>query len=162
MPTSRRLASPCGSARLAPRPPAPGFRRGGYQGWGCVHTALPIKNPFRTRFGGRKRGFRGSVRRECRIRAALCLCYFYTTFSKARQITCNLSPCEAQFSRLSRALPAHGRIAEQWPSGRRRTPGKCVYVKSVSRVRIPPAPPPASEKIEFSSQGSPVPINAPR
>ena len=26
---------------------------------------------------------------------------------------------------------------ERWPSGRRRTPGKCVYAKSVSRVRIP-------------------------
>ena len=30
---------------------------------------------------------------------------------------------------------------ERWPSGRRRTPGKCVYAKSVSWVRIPPAPP---------------------
>lgn len=31
--------------------------------------------------------------------------------------------------------------AEGWPSGRRRAPGKCVYVKSVSWVRIPPHPP---------------------
>ena len=29
---------------------------------------------------------------------------------------------------------------ERWPSGRRRTPGKCVY-GNVSRVRIPPSPP---------------------
>ena len=28
-------------------------------------------------------------------------------------------------------------IKERWPSGRRRTPGKCVNAKSVSRVRIP-------------------------
>ncbi len=28
----------------------------------------------------------------------------------------------------------------RWPSGRRRTPGKCVY-GNVSRVRIPPSPP---------------------
>ena len=33
------------------------------------------------------------------------------------------------------------RHAERWPSGRRRTPGKCVYGNPVSRVRIPPAPP---------------------
>ena len=30
--------------------------------------------------------------------------------------------------------------SEKWPSGRRRTPGKCVY-GNVSRVRIPPSPP---------------------
>jgi hypothetical protein len=29
---------------------------------------------------------------------------------------------------------------ESWPSGRRRTPGKCVY-GNVSRVRIPRSPP---------------------
>ena len=29
----------------------------------------------------------------------------------------------------------------KWLSGRKRTPGKCVYVNSVSRVRIPPSPP---------------------
>jgi hypothetical protein len=39
---------------------------------------------------------------------------------------------------ISADLPAG---AERWPSGRRRTPGKCVYGKTVSRVRIPPAPP---------------------
>ena len=32
------------------------------------------------------------------------------------------------------------RPTERWPSGRRRTPGKCVY-GNVSRVRIPPSPP---------------------
>jgi hypothetical protein len=32
------------------------------------------------------------------------------------------------------------RNLERWPSGRRRTPGKCVY-GNVSRVRIPPSPP---------------------
>ena len=30
---------------------------------------------------------------------------------------------------------------ERCPSGLRSTPGKCVYVKSVPRVRIPPSPP---------------------
>jgi hypothetical protein len=30
---------------------------------------------------------------------------------------------------------------ERWPSGRRRSPAKGVYVKSVSRVRIPSSPP---------------------
>ena len=30
---------------------------------------------------------------------------------------------------------------ERCPSGRRSTPGKCVYVDSVPRVRIPPSPP---------------------
>ena len=33
------------------------------------------------------------------------------------------------------------RLTERWPSGRRRTPGKCVYGNPVSRVRIPPSPP---------------------
>ena len=32
-------------------------------------------------------------------------------------------------------------ITVTWLSGRKRTPGKCVYVNSVSRVRIPPSPP---------------------
>lgn len=29
---------------------------------------------------------------------------------------------------------------ERWPSGRRRTPGKCVGAESASRVRIPLSP----------------------
>jgi len=31
-------------------------------------------------------------------------------------------------------------ITERWPSGRRRTPGKCVYLTRVSWVRIPLSP----------------------
>ncbi len=31
-------------------------------------------------------------------------------------------------------------LTERWPSGRRRTPGKCVGAESVSRVRIPLSP----------------------
>ena len=31
--------------------------------------------------------------------------------------------------------------SERWQSGRMRTPGKCVYVNSVSGVRIPLSPP---------------------
>src|SRR6266403_2041439 len=34
---------------------------------------------------------------------------------------------------------------ERWPSGRRRAPAKGVWVKSPSRVRIPPSPPIASQ-----------------
>jgi hypothetical protein len=41
---------------------------------------------------------------------------------------------------LEPALP-ETRIAERCPSGLRSTPGKCVYVNSVSRVRIPLSPP---------------------
>ena len=41
-----------------------------------------------------------------------------------------------------RPRPDYGpRPPDRWPSGRRRAPGKCVYVKSVSWVRIPPCPP---------------------
>ena len=38
------------------------------------------------------------------------------------------------------AVVLHSAPTERWPSGRRRTPGKCVY-GNVSRVRIPPSPP---------------------
>jgi hypothetical protein len=31
-------------------------------------------------------------------------------------------------------------VGDGWPSGLRRTPGKCVYVNSVPWVRIPPRP----------------------
>ena len=48
---------------------------------------------------------------------------------------------------MPRPAPRH---AERWPSGRRRTPGKCVYVTSVSWVRIPPAPP-DDVRAEFGS-----------
>ena len=40
-----------------------------------------------------------------------------------------------------RRLPYALHPAERCPSGRRSTPGKCVYVDSVPRVRIPPSPP---------------------
>jgi hypothetical protein len=43
-----------------------------------------------------------------------------------------------------------GVVTDGWPSGRRRAPGKCVYVKSVSWVRIPPHPPYQAPKILFS------------
>ena len=42
--------------------------------------------------------------------------------------------------------------AERWPSGRRRSPAKGVYAKSVSRVRIPSSPPLAPTKA-FSRSG---------
>ena len=38
------------------------------------------------------------------------------------------------------ALPDF-RVLVGWPSGLRRTPGKCVYVNSVPRVQIPISPP---------------------
>jgi hypothetical protein len=37
-------------------------------------------------------------------------------------------------------LSALKRCWDGWPSGLRRTPGKCVYVYSVPWVRIPPRP----------------------
>ena len=40
-----------------------------------------------------------------------------------------------------RRLPYASQLTERCPSGRRSTPGKCVYVDSVPRVRIPPSPP---------------------
>ena len=49
--------------------------------------------------------------------------------------------------------------AEQWPSGRRRTPGKCVYGNPVSRVRIPPAPPFFGTRTRDTLRGEP-PIRA--
>ena len=45
--------------------------------------------------------------------------------------------CESRLQSLGRRFLSG---AERWPSGRRRTPGKCVYAKSVSWVRIPPSP----------------------
>ncbi|CCD08204.1 protein of unknown function [Legionella pneumophila subsp. pneumophila] len=38
---------------------------------------------------------------------------------------------------------------ERWPSGRRRTPGKCVY-GNVSRVRIPLSPPNYNSWLSFT------------
>ena len=42
--------------------------------------------------------------------------------------------------RESRRFGIIRRLTERWPSGRRRTPGKCV-TGNRSRVRIPPSPP---------------------
>ena len=39
------------------------------------------------------------------------------------------------------SLISINKIAERWPSGRRRSPAKGVYPNPVSRVRIPPSPP---------------------
>ncbi len=116
---------------------------------GCGTFTPQAKTPFRSPRHA-ERGFRGRVRRECRIRAARCLCDSDTTISRPRQTE---PPCGLLRSPLSRpSCPK--RHAEQWPSGRRRTPGKCVYVKSVSRVRIPPAPPPGF--------GGAVPLSLPQ
>ncbi len=41
-------------------------------------------------------------------------------------------------------------FSERCPSGRRSAPGKCVYAKSVSRVRIPVSPPRKGEVPEWS------------
>ena len=40
--------------------------------------------------------------------------------------------------------------SERWPSGRRRSPAKGVYAKSVSRVRIPSSPPAQTAKLLIS------------
>ncbi len=58
------------------------------------------------------------------------VCPWFQIFTK--------NPCVLRLSRVSTA-------AERWPSGRRRSPAKGVYVKSVSRVRIPSSPPPPSK-----------------
>ncbi len=52
--------------------------------------------------------------------------------------------------RLNCTVRARGltfrRFPERCPSGLRSTPGKCVYGKTVPRVRIPPSPPYKSER----------------
>ena len=50
----------------------------------------------------------------------------------------------------SPCLPYPLRPPERCPSGRRSTPGKCVYVDSVPRVRIPPSPPITQLKQQFT------------
>ncbi len=56
-----------------------------------------------------------------------------------------LRRCRAWF-RIPRFVTVQRlRKTERWPSGRRRTPGKCVYGNPVSRVRIPPSPPDSSK-----------------
>ncbi len=44
---------------------------------------------------------------------------------------------------------------ERWPSGRRRTPGKCVY-GNVSRVRTPPSPPHHAINLQNPANFSPT------
>ena len=58
---------------------------------------------------------------------------------------------------ISRALEP-----ERCLSGLKSTPGKCVYVNSVSRVRIPPSPPLTSSRDKQSQSCSPGPIRHPR
>lgn len=55
------------------------------------------------------------------------------------------------FLRNNQAAP------ERWPSGRRRSPAKGVYVKSVSWVRIPSSPPLRHKTGKFQPHRSPVP-----
>ena len=112
------------------------------------------------------RGPRGGVRRGCLIRAAptrkwiiarnralapYCPRIGLRFASGAARRAALLRRYRAVRLSADRVLPIvleqrSGRVAkenaEQWPSGRRRTPGKCVYGNPVSRVRIPPAPPP--------------------
>ena len=136
-------------------------RRAGRFSWGQVVAHSPPKQkPLSARQA--ERGFRGRVRRECRIRAARCLCDSFTTIPVRPQTA---MPCEAIRSPLggracrksrsgSAAAARQKRATEQWPSGRRRTPGKCVYGKTVSRVRIPPAPPQSAQEPEPSGLGA--------
>ena len=52
------------------------------------------------------------------------------------------SPSAPRLVCRPRGRPLPAAVApEGWPSGRRRTPGVRVYLKRVSRVRIPPPPP---------------------
>ena len=60
---------------------------------------------------------------------------------RRRQSAAPLFFCLYGLRAAPRLLSGAFQCAERWPSGRRRTPGKCVWVKSSSRVRIPPAPP---------------------
>ncbi len=48
-----------------------------------------------------------------------------------------------------------GPALEGWPSGRRRTPGKCVYLKRVSWVRIPHPPPVSPSRKPLNWNGPP-------
>ena len=72
------------------------------------------------------------------------------------------STCRLRTRRVSLTLCAP---PERCPSGRRSTPGKCVYVNSVPRVRIPPSPPcipPNSlNQWKFSESGKARPHNPP-
>ena len=128
-----------------------------------VPHSHPNQKPLSTRFWGRKGVLDSRVRRECRIRAALATVTHLPRFRHSANCRRARRLAEPRIRRYRRALAfpgaqaamrqratnalkqrsdsAQGSHAERWPSGRRRTPGKCVYVKSVSWVRIPPAPP---------------------
>ena len=71
-------------------------------------------------------------------------CALYTPWIW-RLVRCSSALRLAPFSNLARRYRSGDAVlnsarTERWPSGRRRTPGKCVY-GNVSRVRIPPSPP---------------------
>ena len=51
---------------------------------------------------------------------------------------------------------------ERCPSGRRSTPGKCVWVNRPSRVRIPPSPPLMQYKLLLRAAVEPLDLLAPR
>ncbi len=124
-------------------------RRGGRFSWDrFCHTPTPIKNPFprvrRARKGLSRQRWQGMP--DPRIAVPVRLVYH--DFDCWRNRTALRSPSFVasapllSFQALKQPSGSAQEIhAEQWPSGRRRTPGKCVYVKSVSWVRIPPAPP---------------------
>ncbi len=68
-----------------------------------------------------------------------------------------LRRCRAWF-RIPRFVTVQRlRKTERWPSGRRRTPGKCVYGNPVSRVRIPPSPPDSSKGARLAPFVFPAP-----
>ncbi len=68
-----------------------------------------------------------------------------------------LRRCRAWF-RIPRFVTVQRlRKTERWPSGRRRTPGKCVYGNPVSRVRIPPSPPDSSKGARLAPFAFPAP-----
>ena len=79
---------------------------------------------------------------------------------RRRQSAAPLFFCLYGLRAAPRLLSGPFQCAERWPSGRRRTPGKCVWVKSSSRVRIPPAPPlPCREPAIGPPQGRKAPSN---
>ena len=62
-------------------------------------------------------------------------------WSETRQTRKGAAVASDSMSRISRSGHHQRVAAERCPSGLRSTPGKCVWVHSPSRVRIPPSPP---------------------
>ena len=58
----------------------------------------------------------------------------------ARSPSCPQSEVDGAYFGHFRWLVFQTDVGDGWPSGLRRTPGKCVYVNSVPWVRIPPRP----------------------